>query len=76
MLNCSLFEHFASLLLRSECKGQQQNPSHHCYHTASYKYRMVCFVYKAEIDCGWPKNFWNGYVLGEKTTLGSTLFFR
>ncbi|XP_056011038.1 sushi, von Willebrand factor type A, EGF and pentraxin domain-containing protein 1-like isoform X5 [Ostrea edulis] len=29
----------------------------------------------AEIDCGWPKNFWNGYVLGEKTTLGSTLFF-
>lgn len=37
---------------------------------------MVCFVYKAEIDCGWPKNFWNGYVLGEKTTLGSTLFFR
>lgn len=28
-----------------------------------------------EIDCGWPKNFWNGYVLGEKTTLGSTLFF-
>nr|XP_022326524.1 protein lev-9-like isoform X1 [Crassostrea virginica] len=29
----------------------------------------------AEIDCGRPKNFWNGYVLGEETTLGSTLFF-
>ena len=37
---------------------------------------LIGLVYKAEIDCGRPKNFWNGYVLGEETTLGSTLFFR
>lgn len=35
---------------------------------------MVCFVYKVEIDCGWLKNFWNGYVFGEKIILGFIFF--
>ncbi|KAK3087662.1 hypothetical protein FSP39_008882 [Pinctada imbricata] len=29
----------------------------------------------AEIKCEWPNKFWNGYVLGEKTHVGSTVFF-
>ncbi|XP_053381384.1 protein lev-9-like isoform X3 [Mercenaria mercenaria] len=28
-----------------------------------------------EINCGWPGPFYNGYLIGHKTTVGSTIFF-
>lgn len=28
-----------------------------------------------EINCGWPSPFYNGYLIGHKTTVGSTIFF-
>ncbi|KAK3589286.1 hypothetical protein CHS0354_008348 [Potamilus streckersoni] len=28
-----------------------------------------------EINCGWPGPFWNGYLIGHKTTVGATIFF-
>ncbi|XP_060600174.1 protein lev-9-like isoform X1 [Ruditapes philippinarum] len=33
-----------------------------------------CEGYK-EINCGWPGPFFNGYLIGHKTTVGSTIFF-
>ena len=29
-----------------------------------------------EINCGWPKPFYNGYLIGQDTTVGAIIFFR
>ncbi|KAL3870372.1 hypothetical protein ACJMK2_038442 [Sinanodonta woodiana] len=28
-----------------------------------------------EINCGWPRKFWNGYFVGHTTTLGSRIYY-
>ncbi|CAC5402022.1 unnamed protein product [Mytilus coruscus] len=28
-----------------------------------------------EVSCGWPKPFYNGYLLGQKTSVGSVIFY-
>ena len=39
-----------------------------------YWFILCCFV--SEINCGWPGPFYNGYLIGHKTTVGATIFFR
>jgi hypothetical protein len=37
---------------------------------------IFVIVFITEVDCGWPGPFYNGFLLGQKTNVGSIIFFR
>ena len=44
--------------------------------TIMVKRLKMTILFVAEINCGWPQPFWNGYLIGQETNVGSIIFFR